>query len=115
MVMCLGARIGAAFGGCQGVNDLNSERDLGQASGICPGASDVCWQTRLCSDDGIRAVAHLPATDQETPWRLQRSQLQLFGPVSVHGFCELTYRESLRDIEACLRAQASKLYHLGIR
>jgi hypothetical protein len=27
----------------------------------------------------------------------------------------LTYRESLRDIEVCLRAQSSKLYHLGIR
>jgi hypothetical protein len=27
----------------------------------------------------------------------------------------LTFRESLRDIEACLRAQRSKLYHLGIR
>jgi hypothetical protein len=31
------------------------------------------------------------------------------------SFAQLTYRESLRDIEACLRAQASKLYHLGIR
>lgn len=31
------------------------------------------------------------------------------------GFAQLTYRESLRDIEACLRAQSSKLYHLGIR
>src|SRR6059058_2837271 len=31
------------------------------------------------------------------------------------AFAELTYRESLRDIEACLRVQASKLYHLGIR
>ena len=31
------------------------------------------------------------------------------------AFAQLTYRESLRDIEACLRAQASKLYHLGIR
>ncbi len=30
-------------------------------------------------------------------------------------FAQLTYRESLRDIEACLRAQRSKLYHLGIR
>ncbi len=26
-----------------------------------------------------------------------------------------THRESLRDIEACPRAQGSKLYHLGIR
>ena len=31
------------------------------------------------------------------------------------AFAQLTYRESLRDIEACLRAQQSKLYHLGIR
>lgn len=31
------------------------------------------------------------------------------------SFAQLTYRESLRDIEACLRAQSAKLYHLGIR
>jgi hypothetical protein len=31
------------------------------------------------------------------------------------AFAQLTFRESLRDIEACLRAQASKLYHMGIR
>jgi transposase len=31
------------------------------------------------------------------------------------SFAQLTYRESLRDIEACLRAQQSKLYHMGIR
>lgn len=30
-------------------------------------------------------------------------------------FAQLTYRESLRDIEACLRAHSAKLYHLGIR
>jgi hypothetical protein len=31
------------------------------------------------------------------------------------AFAQLTYRESLRDIEVCLRAQRSKLYHFGIR
>ncbi len=31
------------------------------------------------------------------------------------GFAQLTYRESLRDIEACLRSVQSKLYHLGFR
>jgi IS4 transposase len=31
------------------------------------------------------------------------------------AFAQLTYRESLRDIEACLRAQRKKLYHMGIR
>jgi hypothetical protein len=31
------------------------------------------------------------------------------------AFAQLTGRESLRDIEACLRAQPSKLYHMGFR
>jgi len=31
------------------------------------------------------------------------------------AFAQLTYRESLRDIEACLRSQSSKLYHMGFR
>ena len=31
------------------------------------------------------------------------------------GFAELTYRESLRDIETCLRAVQPKLYHAGLR
>jgi len=31
------------------------------------------------------------------------------------AFAQLTYRESLRDIEVCLRAQKDKLYHMGIR
>jgi hypothetical protein len=33
----------------------------------------------------------------------------------ILAFAQLTYRESLRDIEACLGAQSAKLYHLGIR
>ena len=48
------------------------------------------------------------------------------GEYKVHGFscfdqflclafAQLTYRESLRDIETCLRAMQPKLYHLGIR
>ena len=31
------------------------------------------------------------------------------------AFAQLTYRESLRDIEACLTAQQAKLYHMGFR
>ena len=31
------------------------------------------------------------------------------------AFAQLSYRESLRDIESCLRAMAPKLYHMGIR
>ncbi|MDZ7789037.1 MAG: IS4 family transposase [Xanthomonadales bacterium] len=33
----------------------------------------------------------------------------------VMAFAQLAYRESLRDIEVCLAAQSSKLYHMGFR
>ena len=33
----------------------------------------------------------------------------------VMAFAQLTYRESLRDIEVCLSAQTAKLYHMGFR
>ena len=33
----------------------------------------------------------------------------------VMAFAQLTYRESLRDIETCLSAQGAKLYHMGIK
>jgi hypothetical protein len=33
----------------------------------------------------------------------------------ILAFAQLTYRESLRDIEVCLSAQAAKLYHMGLR
>lgn len=32
----------------------------------------------------------------------------------IMAFAQLTYRESLRDIEVCLAAQVGKLYHMGI-
>jgi hypothetical protein len=31
------------------------------------------------------------------------------------AFAQMTWRESLRDIEACLSAQSAKLYHMGLR
>lgn len=33
----------------------------------------------------------------------------------VMAFAQMTFRESLRDIEACLKAQEKKLYHMGIQ
>lgn len=33
----------------------------------------------------------------------------------VMCFAQLTYRDSLRDIETCLRAMQTKLYHIGLR
>ncbi len=49
--------------------------------------------------DGDRYVKSLTCADQ----------------FRVMAFAQLTYRESLRDIEVCLSAQSSKLYHMGFR
>ncbi len=49
--------------------------------------------------NGNRAVRTLPCTAQ----------------YQVMAFAQITYRESLRDIEACLAAQSAKLYHMGLR
>jgi hypothetical protein len=49
--------------------------------------------------DGNRSVRVLPCAAQ----------------YRVMAFAQITYRESLRDIEACLSAQATKLYHMGLR
>jgi hypothetical protein len=61
------------------------------------------------------------------PWHIFRRLVDKYhGDFNVRRFCcldqflcmafaQLTYRESLRDIEACLRAQPTKLYHLGLR
>ena len=46
-------------------------------------------------------------------YRLRR--FSCFDQFLSMAFAQLTYRESLRDIETCLRAMQSKLYHIGIR
>lgn len=59
------------------------------------------WQFRKCVDryDGERKVQQFSCLDQ----------------FLCMAFAQLSYRESLRDIEVCLRAMRSKLYHMGIR
>jgi hypothetical protein len=42
-------------------------------------------------------------------------KLSCVAQYQVMAFAQLTYRESLRDIEACLPAQTAKLYHMGFR
>src|SRR3978361_1109711 len=42
-------------------------------------------------------------------------KLSCAAQYQIVAFAQLTYRESLRDIEACLSAQTAKLYHMGLR
>jgi Domain of unknown function (DUF4372)/Transposase DDE domain len=45
----------------------------------------------------------------------QQKSFSCWDQYLAMAFAQLTYRESLRDIEACLRALSSKLYHMGFR
>lgn len=45
----------------------------------------------------------------------QRKSFSCWDQFLAMGFAQFTYRESLRDIEACLRSVSSKLYHMGFR
>jgi hypothetical protein len=42
-------------------------------------------------------------------------RLSCYTQLQIMAFAQLTYRESLRDIEVCLKAVGPKLYHTGIR
>jgi hypothetical protein len=46
---------------------------------------------------------------------LQRKSFSCWDQFLAMEFAQFTYRESLRDIEACLRSVSGKLYHLGFR
>jgi hypothetical protein len=65
-------------------------------------------------------IAHLPSKefqkcvaryDGGSQWR----KFSYWDQYLTMAFAQLTYRESLRDIEACLRSVTGKLYHLGFR
>lgn len=49
----------------------------------------------------------------ERPQRVRR--FSSWDQFLAMAFAQLTFRESLRDIEACLRAAPDKLYHMGFR
>jgi hypothetical protein len=63
--------------------------------------------------NGFSARLRVSEMCKPLPWRSQGTKLFLPGPVSLDAFAQLTYRESLRDIEACLQSIGSKLYHMG--
>jgi len=67
-----------------------------------------------------QVMEHLPLTTfrrcvarYEGDWKVQ--SFTCLDQFYCMAFAQLAYRESLRDIEVCLRAQQSKLYHMGIR
>jgi hypothetical protein len=93
--------------------DLNL---IGRYSEFFRGAAREHRQNAFRPTDGISAVEHLRADCCALRRRCSGPNAALRRAISrAMAFAQLTYRESLRDIEVCLSAQASKLYHMGFR
>ncbi len=87
------------------VTDLNREcKVCDPAMRYIAGANNVRGKAGVCASHGASAAAHVSTNRGPLCGRAEGEVVLVPGS-----------RESLRDIEACLRAQRSKLYHLGIR
>ena len=106
----------AGFQRFMGVHDWNFDFDSGDAFGfVGPGVTHERGQ------DTIRKVMEF------VPWKtfgriIERhhgdSGVRTLGCADlfrVMAFAQLTWRESLRDIEVCLTANQGKLFHMGMR
>ena len=72
-------------------------------------------RTVLAQILGGLAVVEFARCAARYPMRRGTSAISAFDHFATMVFAQLTYRESLRDIEACLEARRQLLYHSGIR
>src|ERR1700735_2306187 len=87
----------------------------GRYSEFFRGASLEHRQNAFRPADGFSALEHLHAIVARYDGDARVRTLYCAEQYRAMAFAQLTYRESLRDIEVCLSAQASKLYHMGFR
>jgi hypothetical protein len=72
-------------------------------------------RTVLAQILGGLAVVEFARCAARYPMRRGTSAISAFDHFATMVFAQLTYRESLRDIEACLEARRQLLYHSGVR
>jgi transposase len=83
-------------------------------------ASKKGWLMNIGTTIFTQVMEHLSLTDFRKCVQRYRGNYKIktfscLDQFLVMAFAQLSYRESLRDIEACLRAMRGKLYHMGIR
>src|SRR5256885_1299941 len=73
------------------------------------------WPHCLLSADGLSAHNEFQKCVNRYSGDYRSPSLSCRDQFLAMAFAQLTYRESLRDIETCLRSIGSKLYHMGFR
>ncbi len=65
-------------------------------------------QNHFFAAPGISSHLRIPPMRQKIPRAIQDQILFLLGSIPLHAFAQLTYPESLRNIQACLRGNKQK-------
>ena len=97
-----------------------SFRDACSPTNMAPQISAAEWRMPSSRSVFAELMTHVsPRTFQTCVTRYggdyKTSRFTCWDQYLCMAFAQLTYRESLRDIEACLRAVQPRLYHMGIR
>jgi len=79
------------------------------------GKANECRTDGFCPDYGFSASHRISQVHRPIRRTAQGQRFSCMDQFLCMAFAQLSYRESLRDIEACLRAVPSKQYHMGIR
>ena len=71
------------------------------------------WPHRVLTVDQLPSGSRVPSLCQPVQGDHRLREFSCWDQYLTMAFAQLTYRESLRDIEACLRSLHGKLYHMG--
>ena len=99
-----------------GVHDLKFNLHICDALGFeQPWVTHERGRDTFCASHGVPAMEDI-GSNRRAPWRRQWcAHFELRRFVRVMAFAQLTWRESLRDIEICLTANQAKLFHMGMK
>ena len=73
------------------------------------------WPDNLCPTAGLRVPYEFRTCVERYHGHYKVHRFSCWDQFLCLAFAQLTYRESLRDIQACLRVAQPKLYHMGFR
>lgn len=95
--------------------DLSLARSIRGISNPTARTANEHRQTYFCTSDVALAADHFRRCVARYNREHKVKHFTCLDQFLCLAFAQLTYRESLRDIEACLRSQSARLYHMGFR
>jgi len=77
--------------------------------------ADEYWENSLRSINGVPSPIRIPKMYRAVSRQIQNHFFSCWDQFLDMSFAQLTYRESLPEIQTCLRGNQKKLYHMSFR